>query len=160
MKLISYNELAPDITPLKLQEGSICAALSEDSVLFLMSEGEFFSAQKGEPVYEYGDETDGFYIVCEGIVDLYKKHNDGICHIRSVEMGEEFGFVAMISLVPRIANSFARNNCILLKVSIPLFHQMHKKFPFDFGLMTLNLSRDMARTINNMSNTLVDVIYD
>ena len=160
LKLISYHELPRDISPDKLQAGSICAALSEDSVLFLMTEGEFYAFQQGEQIYEHGAKTDGFFIVCDGIVDLYKKHNEGICHIRSVENGEEFGFVAMISLVPRIANSFARDDCILLKIPTPLFHQLHQRYPFDFGLMTLNLSRDMARTINKVSDTLVDVIYD
>jgi hypothetical protein len=33
---------------------------------------------------------------------------------------------------------------------------LHKKHPFDFGILSLNLARDMARNIRKLSDTLVE----
>ena len=77
---------------------------------------------------------------------------------RSVGQGGELGFVAMIALQPHSGDAVAATDCVLLEISSLVFSQLHAQHPQDFGLMTLNLSRDMARVINQLGNALVETI--
>lgn len=156
MNLISYDNLPGDINPELMQNGSICAAISRDAINFLMHHGKLFLLHAREKVFDYGDEGDSFFIVCKGSLDFYKNHHNETCYIRNVGFGEELGFVAMIALLDRTGDAVAHEETVLLKVSAQIFGELHQEYPFDFGLMTLNLARDMARVINNISNTLVD----
>lgn len=155
--MISYPDIQADINPLTLKNGSICAALSEPSIDFLLRNGELYQAKRGDVVFEYGKEGDGFFIVCQGCLDFYKVHNNVCRHNREIDFGEEIGFLSMIALRERTGNAIAQKDTILLKVPAELFSKLHQEYPFDFGIMTLNLARDMARVLHKISNDLVDV---
>jgi len=61
----------------------------------------------------------------------------------------------MIALHDRVGNVYAKEDSLLLEISSQLFSDFHDHYPFDFGILLMNLSRDMARTIREISNTLV-----
>jgi hypothetical protein len=44
----------------------------------------------------------------------------------------------------------------MLQISSDLFYELHLELPFDFGILMLNLSRDMARTISVLISHLVE----
>jgi hypothetical protein len=43
-----------------------------------------------------------------------------------------------------------------LQVSSILYAELHQEFALDFGLLTLNLAREMARVIDKMGEALVE----
>ena len=51
----------------------------------------------------------------------------------------------MIGLFERFGVGRAHGQTIVLEITVDLFHQLHTEYPFDFGILMLNLSRDMAR---------------
>ena len=75
--------------------------------------------------------------------------------ILKVAFGEQIGYVSMIGLFQRLGDGRAHGPTVLLEVSSDLFHQLHEEFAFDFGILMLNLSREMARAIRVLIGDLV-----
>ncbi|MCY1372908.1 hypothetical protein D9M69_601470 [compost metagenome] len=67
------------------------------------------------------------------------------------------GFVHMISLNNRTATAIVEQDAIILEISIGQFFQFHEQEPDAFGLLLLNLSRGMARTIIAMAGTIAEM---
>ena len=44
-----------------------------------------------------------------------------------------------------------------LQIDYLLFNRLRKEFPAEFGLMTINLARELARTIRAMDDAIVDI---
>ena len=138
------------------QEASVFGAVSPTAIEFLLDRGRALHLAKGEVVYEPGDKGDKFYVILQGSLSFYQFYQNEFAYIRDHLFGEEMGFVAMIALHDRIGKAVAAEDCYLLEISCGLFHELHERFPTDFGLFLLNLSREMARTIRDVSNLVVE----
>ncbi len=158
MERISVEQLSARINPVELNQGSIFGALSEEATRFLLERGHIFKAERGDAVFSAGQSGDSFFVVCDGSLDFYKHHEGLRVKTRTVGRGGELGFVAMIALQPHSGDAIAASDSILLEISSLLFSQLHEEHPQDFGLMTLNLARDMARVISQLGNALVETI--
>ena len=156
MEQISLETFRQSISPSDLSSGSIFGALSADATLFLLEHGKIYRVPTGEKVYECGEPGGRFFVVCAGSLDFFKQHQGVSYCTRTIGFGEETGFVAMIALHEQGGTVIAREDSILLEVSSNLFSELHQSYPLDFGLLTLNLARDLARVIRKMSETLVE----
>ncbi|MFK8047437.1 MAG: Crp/Fnr family transcriptional regulator [Halioglobus sp.] len=156
MKQLSIEQFAQIMDPADLSGGSIYGALSVEATQFLLEQGAILKVAAGETLYNYGDRGDRFYIVCMGAIDFMKYHNEDFHHIRTATFGQEVGFVAMIDLHKEGGSAIAKEDSVVLQVTSDLFHDLHRAFPTDFGLMTLNLARDMARVISRLGAELID----
>lgn len=157
MTPISKAEFVQQVPLKQLCTASILGAISEDAISFLLETGCIYRADKGEKIFGYGDKGSSFFIVGHGQVDFYKHHNGESLLTREVTFGTELGFVSMIALHDRTGEAFAHEDSIVIEISSDVFAQFHEKYPFDFGIITLNLARDMARTLRSLANSLVDV---
>lgn len=156
MKNISFEQFREQIAPEGMVSGSVFGALSYTATYFLLEHGKLYSVKAGQSVFEYGDAGDRFYVVCTGSLDFYKKHNDDWRHIRVVNTGEETGFVPMIALHKQSGRAVAREDSIVLEIDSALYAQLQQEYSQDFGLLTLNLAREMARVIDKMGETLIE----
>ena len=156
MEKISLESFRQELSLEDLGSGSIFGALSVDAKNFLLEHGKIYRARAGETIFEYGDRGDSFFVVCAGSLEFYKKHEGEYIQTRTVGFGEEVGFVAMIALHDHVGNAVAREDSLLLEIDSNLFSQLHQSCPLDFGLLLLNLARDMARVIRKLGNKLVD----
>jgi len=155
MQSVPAKEIFEELDPDWLQSGSIFGAISRDAIHFLMEQGRVFRLGQGEELFRNGDPGCSFFVVCKGSVDFYKQHQGEYAHTRTAMTGEEVGFVAMIALHDHVGRAVAHEDGIVLEISSDLFAELHEKFPFDFGIMTLNLARDLARIVRKLSNSLV-----
>jgi signal-transduction protein with cAMP-binding, CBS, and nucleotidyltransferase domain len=156
MERIDFDKFIESIALQDMLRGSVFGALSEQAVHFLLERGELYGVKAGDTVFEYGDASDCFYVVCKGSLDFFKQHDDKLRHIRVVNFGEETGFVPMIALHKQSGSAIAREDSIVLQVSSILYAELHQEFALDFGLLTLNLAREMARVIDKMGEALVE----
>ena len=156
MKQITFEEFTQSMAPEGLSAGSIFGALSGNAIQFLLQKGRIYEVRAGDTVYEYGDRGDRFYIVCRGVIEFFKYHNDEFHLIRTAGFGQEVGFVAMIDLHEEGGSAIAKEDSLVLQISSELFSDLQKAHPLDFGLMTLNLARDMARVISKLGELLID----
>ncbi len=115
-----------------------------------------FSLNKGDKIFDYGQRDEAFYIVLQGELSFFKSHDGKMLHTREIGFGEETGFVAMIALHDHVGYAIASQPSLVLEISAELFARLQQQHPADFGIITLNLARDMARTIRKLNNALID----
>ncbi|MEP3351032.1 MAG: cyclic nucleotide-binding domain-containing protein [Marinomonas sp.] len=156
MKTVSVEEAQFDLSISRLKEGSIFGALSEPAIQYLLDEGILKHAYKDDEIFSHGSKSGNFNIVLHGSLAFYKHHNNKSTLTRTIHFGEVIGFVSMIALHDHVGSLYAQEESLLLEVSSNLFSDFHDNFPFDFGILLMNLSRDMARTIRTLSNALVE----
>ena len=156
MKIVSGTSLIDRFGMEYFQGASVFGALSETAIEFLLKNGRVLELDKGDVVYSPGDKGDKFYVVLQGTLSFYQFYLGEFAYIRDHLYGEEMGFVAMVALHDRIGKAVAAEDGYVLEISCGLFHELHEKLPNDFGLFLLNLSREMARTIREVSNIIVE----
>ncbi|SBS34474.1 Cyclic nucleotide-binding domain protein [Marinomonas spartinae] len=156
MKTVLKQDTSYTLEPSRLKEGSVFGALSERSITYLLKNGALIELESGDQLFDYGDKGDRFYVVLEGCLDFYKTHNDQTCHTRSINFGEAVGFVSMIALHDKVGKAIAKENSLVLEVTSQLFSDFHDDYAFDFGILLMNLSRDMARSLRELGNALVE----
>lgn len=156
MKQIPFELFSRQYDLKTLGSGSIFGAISADATAFLLKNGAIYEAQEGEAIFQNGDQGDNFYIVCEGKLAFYKHQGERSFMTRTVGFGEEIGFVSMIALHPHEGRAVALEDSTVLKVSASLFSLLHQNYPMDFGLMLMNLARDLARNVRRLSDSVVE----
>lgn len=156
MKVVTGTSLIDRFGMEYFQGASVFGALSPAAIEYLLKCGRVLQLAEGDVVYEPGDKGDRFYIVLQGALSFHQFHRGEFAYIRDHLFGEEMGFVAMIALHDRVGKAVAKQDGYVLEVSCSLFHELRDKLPTDFGLFLLNLSREMARTIREVSNLIVE----
>lgn len=140
----------------RLKSASIFGALSASGIQFLLDQGKLLTFEKDDEIFAYGDKGNSFYVVLEGELDFYKQHDSKKTFTRTIHFGEAIGFVSMIALHQRVGSLVAVKEGMLVEVSSEVFSDFHDQHPFDFGILLMNLARDMGRTIRALSNALVE----
>jgi len=139
---------------------SIFGALSDDAITFLLSRGQVCSLADGEELFQPGSAGDSFVVVLEGELELVQERDGVTTLLKVAQVGEQLGYVSMIGLFDRFGIGRGRGETIVLEVNSDLYYQFHLEFPFDFGILMLNLSRDMARTIYTIATTGTQAAID
>jgi CRP-like cAMP-binding protein len=156
VQALSVSQFERVVDPDSLGSGSVFGAISREARRFLVDEGKLFSVAKGDTVFDFGDPGKSFFIVCSGSLDFFKDKDGDRYLTRTIGYGEEIGFVAMIALHDHVGKAVAREDSVILEVSSALFARLHENYPMDFGVLTLNLARDMARVVRKLSDRLVE----
>lgn len=156
MNTVSTKNCPYDLCADTLKTGSIFGALSTSAIDYLVDRGKLTHLETGEVLFNDGDKGDSFYIIITGTLCYYQENTTATSLIRRVSFGQALGYVNMISLSPR--NGYARADCdtLILEIDYNVFGEFHDRFAFDFGILILNLSRDMARNIRVLSHTLAE----
>lgn len=140
----------------QLQQGSLFGAMSAEGINFLLDHGQIWQLNKDDQLYASGDVANRFFVVCAGELRFIKVHGDVEMRTRRIGFGEEIGFVAMISLQPHGGRVEATEPSLVLEITCDLYAQLQSHHPQDFGILTLNLARDMARNIQRLNRLLCD----
>ncbi|MEH6579710.1 MAG: cyclic nucleotide-binding domain-containing protein [Amphritea sp.] len=154
MQTLNARQLIEQLGIDYFKEGSTFGALSDEAIRYLLEQGQVLQLDKGEQLFAYGDPGNSFYVVLQGSIQFMKPHKNQYTHIRDYVFGQEIGFIAMIGRHERVANTYAAENSIVVQVSAKQFHALHDTMPADFGLLLLNLTREMARRLRESDNKL------
>lgn len=147
------------MSPRRLGEGAVLGAISCAGIQYLLDEGKILHLAAGETLFDIGEPAESFYVVCDGQVDFYRSVGDkALRWLRTLGFGAEVGFVAMIGLQKRSGRVAAHSDCVLLEISTALFARFHETHPVDFGVLLLNLTRDLARLVRQLDNDLLDCL--
>jgi CRP-like cAMP-binding protein len=156
MQDLEGQSLLAESGPEHFKTGSVIGALSDEAIRFLFRKGRVRSLTDGEALFRSGDPGNSFFVVLQGQFDYVRNADGGDVLIRSALFGEELGYVAMIGLLDRVGVGRAHGPAVALEVSSDLFFQFHLDFPFDFGVLMLNLSRELARTIRKVTTNYTE----
>lgn len=67
------------------------------------------------------------------------------------------GFVSTIALHDRVGKGVAKGDTRVLEIDCALFYRLHEEQPTDFGLLMMNLARELARTVRRVDNIIVEM---
>ncbi len=130
-----------------LKDAAAFGALPDDAIAYLLKNGRIHALRKGETLVEAGDPSGSFYIVLKGALAYYQGSKNHGEHIYDFHCGEAIGFVSMIALTPWPGTTIAASDSYVLEVTSNLFYTLHCERPLDFGVLLINLSRELARRI-------------
>jgi len=156
MKLLTAKQLLLQSSAEYFKEASTFGALTTETVLWLLENGQIYSLKTDETLFEINERGDNFFIILKGSFAYYKCHLQHYAFIRDYKVGEEIGFMCMIALHNRVGTAIANQESLVLEISSDLFEQLHINAPTDFGLLMMNLAREMARSLRKVDNIVVD----
>jgi CRP-like cAMP-binding protein len=157
MKTVSLDQLRQTFTPEYLRELASFGAVSEETTMLLLKAGRIIQLEPKEELYQQGAQVREFYIVLSGKILLFHHHLGRPALTRSFYQGEQIGFVGLIALHNRKGTAVAEQASLLLEVPVDQFFQLHQTAPQDFGLLMLNLAREMARSIGQMGDRIAEL---
>jgi len=157
MKTLTVYELHQRFSSEYVQGLSTFGAISEDVVKRLLAEGEIFELERGETLYEVGSSVDEFYVILSGRIALYHHYHDKPKLTHYYGPGQQIGFVGLIALHARKGTAVADERCCILSISSKQYYDLYQTSSEAFGLLTLNLAREMARTIGEMGDLIAEL---
>ena len=157
METLDYPNTQAGVSVETLKSASIFGALSDEGIRFLLSRGRILALADNEALFLEGEPGDSFYVVLDGRIDYFRNSVTGELLLRSAGFGEQLGYVSMVGLIPRAGVARARSRTVVLEVSSTLFFEFHEALPFDFGIIMLNLARDLSRIVIYLGDKLESV---
>jgi len=152
MKKLSYTDLKSQFPPSVCRDLAMFGALPDDSLTYLMEEGNLYHGKPGDPLYSLGEKSESFFVILSGGTRFYKaKEACGqMVKLRHYGPGEQAGFVGMIGLQKRHGNQLVEDEGYLLEIPVELFHRFCEKFPEEFKILMINITREMSREIADL----------
>lgn len=147
MRQIDAEEVLNTLGYDRLRELACFGALSDAAIKSLISKGSVMSLMQGEVLNAFQDPVTGFNIVLQGDIAFYKHCEKHDVLTRYFLAGEQIGFDSMIGLIPNSGTDVAAADSLVLHVMTDQFFLMHDCFPEDFGLLMINLARELSREI-------------
>ncbi|MFT4520409.1 MAG: CRP-like cAMP-binding protein [Halioglobus sp.] len=157
MKIVALDELRGTFTPAYLRELASFGALSQETVEALLTRGRIIALEPREELYHAGAKVQEFFVVLQGKILLYHHHLGKPALTRSFGPGEQIGFAGMIALHDRKGMAVAAQLSYVLEVPADHFFQLHQSAPQDFGLLMLNMAREMARSIGQLGDRIAEM---
>lgn len=154
MRSLKTEAVLAGITQAELHELATFGALSDAAIQDLLVKGTIWQRDKGD-VVELTDKVLGsFFVVLRGDIAWYQHCEDRDVLTRHFRNGEQMGFDAMIGMRPCSGAEVPAEPSLILEISSDQFFQFHLDFPADFGLLMINLSRELSREIAMLESAL------
>ena len=129
-------------------------ALSTPIITDLLGNDRIRRLAKGEYLARYGEVATDFQIILSGRIAFYKHSEERDVLTRYFCAGEQSGFDLMIGMISHNGIDVATEETVLLDVSSDQFLQLHENYPADFGLLMINLTRELSREIAMLENVI------
>ena len=154
MKILDADETIKELGWTCLNELSTFGALSNNVIADLLQNGVIRQYQKGEYVTRVDQIADDFQVILRGRVAYYRCFDGRDVLTRYFNQGEQMGFDQMIGLLKQNGTDVAQEDSLIVDISGQQFFKLRVNFPADFGLLMINLAREMAREIEILENVI------
>jgi len=157
MQSVSASQLLESHSLEQLKQASTFGALSADTIRWLLNEGSITRLDRGESLFEPGQRGDSFFVILHGAFSYYRSGNDQYAYIRDYRTGQQIGFANTLALHERVGMAISTQEALVLEIDYRLFNRLRQEMPSEFGLMMMNLARELARTIRTIDDAIVDI---
>jgi CRP-like cAMP-binding protein len=154
VEILDASEVIESLGLPYLRELATFGALSDEVILDLLNRGTIRRFKRGEYIARHGKIATDFHIVLRGKTAFYKHYEDCDVLTRHFREGEQIGFDLMIGLIPHDGTDVAVKDCQVLEINSTQFHQVHVNFPAQFGLLMINLARELSREIEMLEDVI------
>lgn len=156
MEVLDADEVIDNLGLAYFRELSTFGALSDEFIIDLLENGTIRQFNKGEYLARYGEAAADFQVVLQGRMAFYK-HSE-VCDVltRYFNTGEQMGFDLMIGTISHNGIDVATENSKILDVNSDQFYELLVNFPAEFGLLMINLTRELSREIALLEDVIGD----
>ncbi|KZX59210.1 hypothetical protein A3709_16845 [Halioglobus sp. HI00S01] len=130
-------------------------ALSDEAIETLLWDGEIQFLAQGEKLERIEEPADDFQVVLSGKTAFYKRGDTCEVLTRYYCPGDQVGFDLMIGMIEHNGTDVAVKDTLWLNIDKTLFYRLHVEYPADFGLLMINLARELSREIEILEDLLV-----
>jgi len=156
LEIISADRLISERGINYFRELSTFGALPDAAIRALLELGEIRRRHKGENRDVSGPAPGQFFVVLEGKVAYYQHGKGRDVLTRHFCKGEQMAFDVMIDMRPVSGVEVVVEDSLVLSLSSDQFFQFHLDYPSEFGLLMINLSRELAREIAMLEQVISD----
>ena len=154
MEILDAGETVEMLGMKYLNELSTFGALSNEVIVDLLDNGVIKHFARGEYVTRLNQVASEFQVLLRGRIAFYKCFEGRDVLTRHFNQGEQIGFDLMIGLLSHNGTDVAVEDSLILDISSEQFYKLHVEFPGDFGLLMINLSRELAREIEILEDVI------
>jgi len=154
MEILDADETIENLGLPRLRELSTFGALCDEVIVDLLTNGVVKRYTRGEYISRLDQVASEFEVVLQGRFAFYKHGEDSDVLTRYFCAGEQMGFDLMIGLISHNGIDVAVEESLILDISSEQFYNLHVSFPADFGLLMINLSRELAREIAMLEDVI------
>ncbi len=154
MERVSAIEIITSLGFPRLRELATFGALPDEVIEALLHGGEILRYQRGEYLSRHGEAATSFHVVLSGSFAFYKHCGDHDVLTRYFRAGEQSGFDLMIGMIDHDGTDVAQQESLLLEVTRERFHDIQRQYPGAFGLLMINLARELSREIEMLEDVI------
>lgn len=154
MEILEASELIEKLGLPYFRELSTFGALSDEVIVDLLTHGTITHFEKGEYLARYSGAATKFHVVLQGKVAYYRHCAGQDVLTRYFRPGEQMGFDLMIGLMPYNGTDVSVEDSQILAISKAQFYDLHVNYPADFGLLMINLARELSREIAMLEDVI------
>jgi signal-transduction protein with cAMP-binding, CBS, and nucleotidyltransferase domain len=154
MEILDSAEVIETLGLPYLRELSTFGALSDEVITSMLTNGVIKRFDKGEYVARLNQIAADFKVVLRGKFAFYKHGENCDVLTRYFRQGEQMDFDLMIGLIPHNGIDVATEDSLVLDIGSDQFYNLHVNYPADFGLLMINLSRELAREIAMLEDVI------
>ncbi len=154
MEILDSAEVIETLGLPYLRELSTFGALSDEVITSMLTNGVIKRFDKGEYVARLNQIAADFKVVLRGKFAFYKHGENCDVLTRYFRQGEQMDFDLMIGLIHHNGIDVATEDSLVLDIGSDQFYNLHVNYPADFGLLMINLSRELAREIAMLEDVI------
>ena len=154
METLDATEVIESLGLPYLRELSTLGALPDEVIEDLLNRGTIKQYDKGEYIARYDEVAEDFQVVLTGKIAFYKHCEEQDVLTRYFRAGEQLGFDLMIGLIRHDGIDVAVEDSQILNISNAQFFDLHVNYPAEFGLLMINLARELSREIAMLEDVI------
>lgn len=136
------------------------AGLSPDAIQFLstLAREELFSA--GSTIIGEGETGNRMFFIAAGHVAVVKRRETvAPVPLARLGPGQFFGEMSLVESVARSASVVAEDAVTVFTLKGTDFHRLYRHMPAQYGIVMLNIARDLARRLRALDEKFTDVSH-
>jgi CRP/FNR family transcriptional regulator, cyclic AMP receptor protein len=129
----------------------IFAGLNKKALNLLSHEGDDYAFADGEVIFREGEPDDAIFLIESGNVRICRNLGEpGQVELAVLNPNELFGETCLLETLAHTATAQAVGQTIVFSVSGSTFHHLYKQMPAQYGILILNIARDLSRRLRQL----------
>lgn len=134
-----------------LESVPIFAGLTGKALDLLTREGADYAFADGEIIFREGEPGDSIFVIASGQVRICRNFGEpGEVELAVLKPGELFGETCLLEALNHTATAQAEGPTKLFNVTGRAFHHLYKVMPGQYGILMLNIARDLSRRLRKL----------
>lgn len=136
-----------------LESVPIFAGLTAKALDLLSLEGSDYAFADGEIIFREGEADDSIFVIESGSVRICRNFGEpGELELAVLQPGELFGETCLLETLAHTATAQAAGPTKLFNITGRTFHHLYKALPGQYGILMLNIARDLSRRLRQLDS--------